>query len=88
MGLIRARLEFGMELHANVEIAIGEFHRLHDVPRRRGAAESQTALFEGFFVLVIEFVSVAVALLDEIFAVARVHRGARLDLTEIGRAHV
>ena len=84
MRLIGAGLEFGMELHADIEIAIREFHGLHDMSRGGRAAEGQAALLERLFIFIIELISMTVALFDKGLAVTGIHRRSLLHLARIG----
>ena len=70
MRLIRTRLKFGMELHADKEIAIGVFYRLDDIFIGRRAADDKTFFDEKLSVIVIELVTMTMALGHLLFFVA------------------
>ena len=53
-----------MELHAHEEGMIFHFHRFHDAVIGRSAAEDKPRFFQRFAIIVVEFVSVAVAFAD------------------------
>ena len=42
MGAVRAALEFGVELHADVEITVRQFHSLDQAAVRAGAGDDKT----------------------------------------------
>ena len=65
-----------MELHAHEEGMIFHFHRFHDAVIGRSAAEDKPRFFQRFAIIVVEFVSVAVAFADLFFAAVR-FRNAR-----------
>ena len=84
MRFVGTRFELGVELDAHVEGAFGEFHRLYDVLVGRGTADGEARFFQRLLKVVIEFVSVAMALFDERLAVATGERRSLSDLTGIG----
>ena len=79
MRLVRAGFEFGVKLHADEEVAVGEFDRF-DQPSVGGRPrQGQPARRKGLAVVVVELVAVTVALADLAFAVAAFHRRPRCD---------
>ena len=57
-------LEFRMVLHADKEIAVGQLHGLDQFPVRGNAGKRQAAFLKFLPVIIVEFVSVPVALFD------------------------
>ena len=51
MRVIGAGFEFGMELNADVKVAISQLYRLHDVSGGRGAADGQAGFLQFFFAM-------------------------------------
>ncbi len=72
-----------MELARHKEPVLGDLHRFHDPAVGGGAAEDHAGSFHGFPVVVVELIAVAVALGDQLLAVALHHLGAGLDLAGI-----
>lgn len=73
MRLIRAGLEFRVELHADAEVVLRHFHGLDDPAVRRGAADDHACFCECLSVIVIELIAVAVAFIDMGNAIAARH---------------
>ena len=67
---VRAALELGVELRAQMEIAARDLHGLHKASVRAGTGDDQTLLLELGAELVVELIAVAVALVDLRRAVA------------------
>ena len=96
--VVGARLEFGVELHADKEIVVVDLHRFAECPVGRKPGKRHARLFELLAVVVVEFEAVAVAFADGIGAVgslhllavylagvsAEAHRAAHLDAVLIG----
>ena len=76
MRLVRAGFEFGVELNAHIEIVFGNFHRFHNVVIGRGSAYNKTLCGHIVAVIVVEFVAVAVTLLNFLRLIAFRHFGA------------
>ena len=68
-----------MELHAHIELVVGQLHGFHDIAIGRSAADHHAGQSEHFAEIVVEFVAVAMALADQLAAIGLVHPGARLD---------
>ena len=62
MRAVGAGLEFGMELHADVEAVFGNLYSLNDMSVRGHSAYAKSRRGEHIAVVVVEFVTVAVAL--------------------------
>ena len=73
MGLIGAALELGVELDAHIEGAVPQLHGFHDVTIGRGAADGQAGVHQGLAEVVVEFIAVAMALIDVGRAVSLKH---------------
>ena len=84
MRTVGAALEFRVELYADVEGVIADLHGLYDVSVRGGAADAQTGSFQLIAEVVIEFVAMAVTLVDLMLAIALHHAGAFLDVAGVG----
>ena len=76
MGLVGAALEFRVELDTHLEGAVRQLHGLHNVAVGRGAADHEARVLEILPEIVVEFVAVAVALVDVGSAVGGEHLGA------------
>lgn len=61
---VRAALELGVELRAQMEIAARNLHSLHKASVRAGTGNDQTLLLELGAELVVELIAVAVTLVD------------------------
>lgn len=81
---VGAALEFRVELYADVEWMIADLHGLYDVSVRGGAADAQTGRFQLIAEVVIEFVAMAVTLVDLMLAIALHHAGAFFDVAGVG----
>ena len=80
---VRAALELGVKLHADIEIVPGDFDGFDDVIIRRGAADDQPGVDETCAEIVVEFIAMTVALRNVCLAVATVHLCARHDLAGV-----
>ena len=70
MCLIRAALEFGMRLHAEIEIVLRKLDLFDESAVRRKAAEHHTALLKRLTVVVVELIAMTMTLLYLICAIA------------------
>ena len=73
MRTVGAALEFRMELHTDVKIIFGNFHRFDDVIIRRGTADDKPGINQTRAEIVIEFITVTVTLGNIGFAIATIH---------------
>ena len=62
MRAVGAGLEFGMELHADVEAVFGDLHRLNDISVRGHSAYAKPRCGERTAVVVVEFLTMTVTL--------------------------
>ena len=67
---VRAALELGVELRAQMEIATRDLHSLHKASVRAGTGDDQTLLLELGAEFVVELIAMAMALVDLRRAVA------------------
>ena len=83
MRLVRAALELGVVLNADIKVVFGDLDGLHDVAVRRQAGEHEPLFLHERAVVVVELVPVAVALGDVQRAVALRHFRAGHDVARI-----
>ena len=72
-----------MELHSDIKIIFGYFYGLNDVIVGRSAADDKACVGQSLAVIVVEFITVTVALRNFLFAVGTVHLSAGLHLAGI-----
>ena len=85
---VGAAFEFGMELYADEMPVIRQFHRFYDAPVRRSATQHHAVLGDDFTVIVVKFIAVAMALVNERLAVAGLQQSAGHNLAGIAaQAH-
>ena len=75
MRLVRAALEFGMILHADIERQPGQLDRFDKIAVRRGAADAEAGFRQHIAECVVEFIAVTVPLGNMRLTVAAHHRG-------------
>src|SRR5690606_6852884 len=79
MAVTRRGGEFRMELAGQVPGVRRHFDNLHEVAVQRLAGDLQARRFKAFHVVVVDFVAVAVALGDDVLAVAVPHQRTGLE---------
>ena len=83
MRLVRAALEFWVELHTDEERLVAQLDGLDYAAVRGASAQAQSVLAEHLAVVVIELVAVTVALGDILLTVAALHGAALEDVAGI-----
>ena len=73
MGFIGAALELRMVLNTHMEGPVGQFHRLHQSAVWGKTAQCQTGCAKDIPVIVIELITVTVALVDQRLTIATLH---------------
>lgn len=61
MHAVGARLEFGMELHADVERTVCKFHRFDKATVGRKPRKSKPVFRQDFTIIVVELIAMAMA---------------------------
>ena len=78
-----AGFEFRVELAAQKPGMVGQFHYLHKVSVRRGAAENHAFFRQSFLKFIIEFIAVAVAFFNQFFFVGLKRAGIGQNLARV-----
>ena len=73
--LVGTGLQLRMELDAHEPGVVQVFHDLHQLVIRRHAHQGQAAVGQGFPVVVVELIAVAVAFIDDLFAISFIGLG-------------
>ena len=76
MGLVGSALEFGVELNADEEIIAGNLNGFNKSLIGRSAADNKTCVYHFVSEIVVEFVAVAVTLVNDGRVVALFHLSA------------
>ena len=79
MRAVGTRFELRVKLDADEEIILWQLDCLNDETVRRPAADHHAVGLHEIKIIVIEFIAVAMALTDQIGAIAAVHQRIRLD---------
>ena len=84
MGFVGTGLEFRVSLGGNKPGMARKFYHLHNPPVRRHTGQEHAVLGQYFPVIVIDFVAVPVAFVDDLLAVQLKSPGIRIQHTGIG----
>ena len=79
MGLIGTRFEFGVVLNSHIKITVVKLNGFNQVTVWRQSRKRKSRAFKHFAEVVVEFVAVAVAFADLLFAVSLCHCGVVAD---------
>ena len=74
MHAVGARLEFGMELHADVERTVCKFHRFDKATVGRKPRKSKPVFRQDFTIIVVKLIAMTMAFGNFKRAVAALHR--------------
>src|SRR6185436_5813602 len=83
MGIERFRFELRVELHRDVPRMGRELDDLDELPVERSADDLKTVIGQRFFIQAIEFVSMAMAFVDDRLAVQLMRSGSGLQFAGI-----
>lgn len=69
---VRPGLEFGMELAGDIPVMAAEFDHFDDPVVRGSAGEQNTVTFKPFAIIIIDFITVTMPLVNQVLTVSGV----------------